>query len=106
VAVDGRDQLITLQGDRPSPGVQLRRGRLSLEADSRLTRTSSALPAIGWDHDFNHVRGLLHLPPGWTLFSAAGVDVPPGAWLQRWTLLDFFLVLIIAISAYQNPQPG
>jgi hypothetical protein len=101
VAVDGRDQLITLQGDRPSPGVQLRRGQLSLVADSRLTRTSSALPAVGWDHDFINVRGLLHLPPGWTLFSAAGVDVPPGAWLQRWTLLDFFLVLIIAISAYQ-----
>ncbi|MDX2454458.1 hypothetical protein [Desulfosarcina sp.] len=101
VAVDGQDQLITLQGERPSPGVQLRRGQLSLEADSRLARTSSIVPAIGWDHDFKSVRGLLHLPPGWTLFSAAGVDVPPGAWLQRWTLLDFFLVLIIAISAYQ-----
>ena len=101
VAVDGQDQLITLQGDRPSPGVQLRRGRLLLEADSRLPRTSSTLPAIGWDHDFKSVRGLLHLPPGWTLFSAAGVDVPPGAWLQRWTLLDFFLVLIIAVSAYK-----
>lgn len=101
VAVDGQDQLITLQGDRPSPGVQLRRGQLSLEADSRLARTSSIIPAIGWDHDFKSLRGLLHLPPGWTLFSAAGVDVPPGAWLQRWTLLDFFLVLIIAVSAYQ-----
>ncbi len=101
VAVDGQDQLITLQGDRPSPGVQLRRGQLSLEADSRLARTSSIVPAIGWDHDFKSLRGLLHLPPGWTLFSAAGVDVPPGAWLQRWTLLDFFLVLIIAVSAYQ-----
>ena len=101
VAVDGQDQLITLQGDRPSPGVQLRRGQLSLEADSRLVRTSSIAPAIGWDHDFKSVRGVLHLPPGWTLFSAAGVDVPPGAWLQRWTLLDFFLVLIIAISAYK-----
>jgi len=101
VAVDGQDQLITLQGERPSPGVQLRRGQLSLEADSRLARTSSIVPAIGWDHDFKSLRALLHLPPGWTLFSAAGVDVPPGAWLQRWTLLDFFLVLIIAVSAYQ-----
>jgi hypothetical protein len=99
VAVDGRDQLITLQGDRPSPGVQLRRGRLSMEADSRLARTSSSLPAVGWNHDFQRVRGVLHLPPGWTLLSTAGVDVPPGAWIQRWTLLDFFLVLIIAISA-------
>ena len=64
-----------------------------------LVRTSSSLPAVGWDHDFQRVRGVLHLPPGWTLLSTAGVDVPPGAWVQRWTLLDFFLVLIIAISA-------
>ncbi|MBC2711116.1 MAG: hypothetical protein HGJ94_09005 [Desulfosarcina sp.] len=101
VAVDGEDQLITLQGDRPSPGVQLRRGRLSMEADSRLKRASSTLPAVGWDHDFQNVRGVLHLPPGWTLFSTARVDVPTGAWLQRWTLLDFFIVLIIGISAYK-----
>ena len=101
-AVDGEDQLITLQGDTPAlPGIQLRRGRLVLEADSRLPRASSTLPAVGWDHDFQQVRGTLNLPPGWTLFSAAGVDVPPGAWLQRWTLLDFFLVLIIAISTFK-----
>jgi hypothetical protein len=101
VSIDGLDQLITLQGDRPTPGVQLRRGQLSLEADSRLSRTSPSLPAIGWDHDFQNVRGVFHLPPGWRLLSAAGVDVPSGAWLQRWTLLDFFLVLVIAVSAYQ-----
>jgi hypothetical protein len=108
VAVDGRDQLITLQGDRPSPGVQLRRGRLSMEADSRLARTASTVPAVGWDHDFQSVRGMLHLPPGWTLFSTTGVDVPPGAWLQRWSLLDFFLALIIAISTYhvRNRKTG
>ena len=101
-AVDGEDQLITLQGDTPAiPGIQLRHGQLLLEADSRLPRTSSTLPAVGWDHDFQQVRGMLHLPPGWTLFSAAGVDTPPGAWLQQWTLLDFFLVLIIAISTYK-----
>ncbi len=98
VSIDGQDQLITLQKASSAPGVQLRRGKLSLQADSRLARTSARLPAVGWDHDFQQVSGELHLPPGWTLFSATGVDVPPGAWLQRWTLLDFFLVLIIAIS--------
>lgn len=97
VAVNGQAQLITLQGNRP--GVQLRRGQLTLDADSRLERTSSTLPAVGWDHDFKQVSSLLHLPPGWSLFAAAGVDVPSGAWLQRWTLLDIFLVLIIAVSS-------
>ncbi|BBO89818.1 hypothetical protein [Desulfosarcina ovata] len=98
VALDGEDQLITRQGEKGLPGVQLRRGRLALEADSRLPRKNAGLPAVGWDHDFQQVRGTLNLPPGWTLFSAAGVDVPPGAWLQQWTLLDFFLILVIAIS--------
>ncbi len=101
-SVDGENQLITLQGDTPtSPGIQLRRGKLNLEADSRLPRKTTSLPAVGWDHDFQKVAGVLNLPPGWTLFSAAGVDVPTGAWLQRWTLLDFFLVLIIAISTFK-----
>ena len=97
VAVDGKDQLITRQGDRP--GVQLRHGRLSLEADSRMARTASTLSAVGWEHDFKRASGVLNLPPGWSLFSASGVDEPAEAWLQRWTLLDLFMVLIIAISA-------
>lgn len=99
VAVDGEDQLITRQDSLS--GVQLRRGHLSLEADSRLTSSLSALPAVGWDHDFQQVRGVLHLPPGWVLFSAGGIDTPVGSWLQQWTLLDVFLTLIIAISAYK-----
>ncbi len=99
IAVDGQDQLITRQKDLP--GVQLRRGHLFLEADSRIAPASSTLPAIGWDHDFEQVRGVLHLPPGWVLFSAGGVDDPSGSWLQRWTLLDLFLTLIIAIGAYK-----
>ena len=108
VAVDGKDQLITLQGDPPLPGVQLRRGLLHLEAESRLPRKSSAVPAVGWAHDFEGVRGVLHLPPGWTLFATSNVDSPPATWLQQWSLLDIFLVLIIAISAFKlfNAKTG
>lgn len=97
VAVDGDNQLITRHEERS--GVELRRGKLSLEADSRMTRTASVLPAVGWEHDFDRVNGVLNLPPGWSLLSTRGVDGPPNAWLQRWTLLDLFLVLIVAISA-------
>ena len=64
--------------------------------------------AVGWDHDFKQVNATLHLPPGWKLFSASGVDTVPNTWLQRWTLLDLFLVLItaIAISRLWNWQIG
>ena len=79
-------------------GVELRRGHLSLEADARLPDRSETMSIVGWDHDFQTVAGVLNLPPGWRLFAAAGVDRVSDAWLQRWSLLDFFLLLIIALA--------
>ena len=101
VSVDGQDQLITAQGPNKVPGVELRRGNLQLTADSRYQDSSGNLPAVGWAHDFQSVSGELHLPPGWRLLSAHGVDDLPGTWVQSWTLLDLFLVLIIALAAFK-----
>ncbi len=98
VAVDGKDQLITHQGKENLPGVALRRGNLQLVADSRLNSGKRLIPAVGWHHDFEYVSGILHLPPGWRLLSTSGVDTISGTWIQRWTLLDFFLALIISLS--------
>ena len=98
VSADGTDQLITSQGAEMKPGVELRKGHLNLVAESRYEASNSLLPAVGWDHDFQSVSGVLRLPPGWCLLTASGVDVMPGTWFQRWTLLDLFLVLIISIA--------
>lgn len=98
VAVDGEDQLITRQGPDRKPGVELRRGKLKMEADSRFEASRREISAVGWDHDFTSVSGILNLPPGWRLLTAAGVDILPGTWLQQWTLLDIFLALIIALA--------
>lgn len=98
VSVNGEDRLITKQGPENKPGIELRRGNLSLEADSRLTRSARSIPAVGWDHDFQQVSGVLNLPPGWRLFSAGGVDHMPGTWMQKWTLMDLFVMLIISVA--------
>ncbi|NTW35993.1 MAG: hypothetical protein HGB17_07660, partial [Syntrophobacteraceae bacterium] len=98
VIVDGVDQLITEQGPEKKSGVELRRGELHLTAESRTETGPGTLPAVGWDHDFQSLSGVLNLPPGWKLLSARGVDVVPGTWLQRWTLLDLFLVLIASLA--------
>ncbi len=98
VSIDGTDQLITSQGEAMKPGVELRKGHLNLVAESRYEASNSVLPAVGWDHDFQSVSGVLHLPPGWRLLSTSGVDVMPGTWFQRWTLLDLFMVLIISLA--------
>lgn len=97
VVLDGEPQSITLDQASGAAGVEVRRGQLDLNADSRLLRTSR-LSATGWDRDFSQVSADLNLPPGWRLLAALGVDRAPGSWLAAWTLLDFFLVLVITLA--------
>jgi hypothetical protein len=98
VAVAGRDQFITHLDDASQTGVEVRQGELSVTADSRIPGDPSDIPAVGWAHDFHQVTGSLHLPPGWRLLHAAGVDEVPGTWIKQWSLLELFLVLIVAIG--------
>jgi hypothetical protein len=97
VVVAGQDQVITrLPGSR-SAGIEVRQGTVSLDAEGRLPGQAS-LPAVGWEHGFQQVSGELHLPPGWRILAALGVDDAPGTWIDRWTLLDLFLVLLLALA--------
>lgn len=98
VAVGGTPQFITRLSGTDKRGVEVRRGAISLSADSRFLGEVRTLPVTGWGQDFQQVRANLHLPPGWRLFSVSGVDNVPNSWLQRWTLLDLFIVLIVAIA--------
>jgi hypothetical protein len=95
-AVDGAEQLVTASPTSQAPGVELRRGQLSLEADSRMPRAGRLL-AVGWSVDVETLVATLHVPPGWWLLAATGVDEAPGAWAGRWTLLGFFFVIIVAL---------
>ncbi len=108
VAVDGVPALITALPGSPSPGVEVRRGALDLDARSRLEGDLRSLPAVGWDQDFQEVSATLHLPPGWRLISAGGMDDATTTWLLRWTLLDLFLVLLagLAIGHLWGPAAG
>lgn len=101
VSVGGKDQLITRRSEDAPAGVELREGRLNLLADSRLegsTRGVGTLPAVGWDQDFERVQARLHLPPGWRLFDAGGIDDVSGTWLRTWSLLDLFLLLLAVLA--------
>ncbi|QSA96713.1 hypothetical protein [Methylococcus sp. EFPC2] len=105
VEIDGSDQLITLLEDRA--GVEIRRGQLNLTAEGRTNRSGAGLPSSGWRRDFQSLSMTLHLPPGWRLLTATGVDQAPGSWVGRWTLLDLFLVLIaglVVARLYGWPQ--
>ncbi|MEJ2591902.1 MAG: hypothetical protein P8178_10955, partial [Candidatus Thiodiazotropha sp.] len=96
--LNGVPQLITRLPGSPDAGVEVRQGKLDLSADIRLDAASHRLPAGGWGRDFDRITDTLHLPPGWRLLAAGGVDNVPDSWLQQWTLYDLFLVLITAIA--------
>ena len=109
VAVDGSEQFITQRKGSDKAGVELRNGVLNLTADSIYQGKIAALPATGWDHDFQQAKGRLHLPPGWKLLHASGIDNIPRTWIKRWTLLDIFIVLIFTIALaklFSKPLAG
>lgn len=96
--VAGQDQLITRGSDNLA-GIEVKRGKLLMSADSLVPDAPRSFPALGWKHDFDRVAMELALPAGWRLLHAGGADRADGAWLARWNLLDFFLVLVIALAA-------
>jgi hypothetical protein len=98
VTIDGMPKFITRVAGQQSEGVEVRHGILNLQADSRYGGDVQAVNIVGWDADFHQVRAMLNLPPGWRLLHVSGVDNKPNTWIQRWTLLDLFLVLIAAIA--------
>ena len=102
-AENAEDQVVTV-GDAGATGVELRNQQLNLLAESRTEATAGfagirALPAVGWATDVQSLRTTLHLPEGWSLLHAEGVDHAPGSLVERWSLLDAVLCLLIAAAS-------
>lgn len=98
-SINGEDQPVTRFKKGGPDGIEVRNGSAQLSADSRVDGAAWSLPAAGWKVDFNHVGAVLNLPPGWRLLHASGVDSAEGSWVSRWTLWDFFFVLLSALAA-------
>ncbi|HSD28959.1 MAG TPA: hypothetical protein VLL75_16795, partial [Vicinamibacteria bacterium] len=97
-AVNGTDQPITRRAGAELLGLEVPLGPLTIEADGRVEASARRLPAVGWAHDFDSLAGTLELPPGWRLLFAGGVDAASPTWVGRWTLLDLFVVMVIAMG--------
>ena len=98
VRISGQPQFITRETGKEVAGVEVRQKTLDLSAESRYTGPNSALPANGWGLDLQKVDTNLHLPPGWRVLAVAGTDNLPNTWVEKWSLLDLFLVMIIIMS--------
>lgn len=104
LSLGGQDQPITTwpaPGRGQVQGVEVRASALDIQAESRIESATRRLPASGWQQDFQKAEGTLHLPQGWRLLAAFGVDKAPSSWLEQWTLLDFFLALMITIGCWR-----
>jgi hypothetical protein len=105
-ATEYGENLLITRGDEPGEtGVELRRSRVDVTGLGR-SETRASMPVTGWDARFANVGALLHLPPGHKLLAAPGVDKAPASWVNRWQLLDFFLVLIVTIAAWRLFGPA
>ncbi len=93
--MNGRAQLITRLSENES-GLELAQGNINLQAVSRIDSSQRELNAIGWNHAVDSLQAVLHLPPGWQLFAARGVDHAPTTWIAKWSLFDIFLLLVIS----------
>ncbi|MBF0272842.1 MAG: hypothetical protein HQL98_12365 [Magnetococcales bacterium] len=98
VLIDGENQFITHLPGSALSGVELREKQVKVSAESRLPLNTGVIPATGWNQDFQKVSATAHLPPGWRLLHARGVDRADATWIGQWTLLDFFLTLVVALA--------
>ena len=97
IDVDGEAELVnSLAGSEP--GIEMQIGDYEIEAFSDLARTSK-LSATGWNIDTQALQASLNLPPGWRLLWAKGADNVRGAWFERWSLWDVFLVVFATVLA-------
>ncbi len=95
VSVGDQSQVVTEY--EAKRGVEIRDARLQLTAVSRVPR-SRELSAVGWSEDVDQLSATLHLPPGWDVFSAHGVDEASRTWLSRWDLFNVFYALLVTLA--------
>jgi len=96
LTLNGEPQVITLNDGQL--GVEVRNSRLQAEALSRLTMKADShkqqWSAVGWQHDVEWLDTTVHLPPGWRLLLASGMEKSTNSWVDSWNVWDLFMVLI------------
>ncbi len=98
-ASQGGEPLLVSKGEDGRSGVELREQQLDLDAGLRLPAHRGAIPSSGWQLPLERIDAILHLPHGYRLLGAIGVDSSPDSWAAQWSLLDLFVLALIALLA-------
>ncbi|WP_238480985.1 hypothetical protein [Dyella telluris] len=97
-ASQGESPMLITVGDKHTSGLEVRDTNLELSAGLRMPR-SGDMPSGGWQLPLEHIEATLHLPYGYRLIGASGADLSPDSWIAQWSLLDLFVVALIALLA-------
>ncbi|GLQ44674.1 hypothetical protein GCM10007902_45240 [Dyella nitratireducens] len=98
-AMQGATPLLITDLGQGRTGVELRSSDLNLQAGLRVADRSGSLPSAGWLAPLENINAVLHLPYGYRLIGAGGVDRSPDSWIAQWSLLDLFVVALMALLA-------
>ncbi|MEO8443384.1 MAG: hypothetical protein ABI567_00065 [Gammaproteobacteria bacterium] len=90
--------LLVTHGGAGLTGIEIRATEPTLQVVGRVPATRPGGAATGYTQRFDSVSAVLHLPPAHRLLWARGADRAPEAWVNLWTLLDLFLLLLIAVG--------
>ena len=93
------EPLLISQGEAGRSGVELRDQQLDLDAGLRLPTHRGEIPGAGWQLPLESIDATLHLPHGYRLLGTTGVDRSPDSWVAQWSLLDLFVLALIALLA-------
>jgi len=88
------NQPVLITDHNGQQGLEIRSPNINLSAVT-LIDNPKTFSASGWDATADNFSATLHLPPGWRVLYAAGVDRINGTWISKWDLWDLFLILII-----------
>lgn len=104
---DGKVNLLVTKNpvDSAVRGVEIRSPVVNMTALSRMDKRDNQLPVGGWNTRFDSVTTQLILPPGHRLLAVSNVDRARGAWIEKWNLLDFFVVMIVTVAVWRLIAP-
>src|SRR6185437_4302445 len=93
------DPLLITRDAKGQAGVELRDRRIDVAAGLRLPAHAGAIPSSGWQLPLDGIEATVHLPHGYRLLGAIGADRSNDSWAAQWSLLDLFVVALIALLA-------
>ena len=92
--------LVTAAESGEARGFEVRYPTLNVDASSRLPR-AGGFPAHGWSERLDSMSSSLHLPPGYRLLYASGVDRAPQAWFEQWNIYSVFIAAFAVALAWR-----